>query len=76
MKIVLSSHAQDRLVERGIKKADVIEAIKNPDIKCPTKNKRLTRIRKELNSKTLNVIIEEKDTCIVVVTCAISEKEA
>jgi hypothetical protein len=74
--IILTPHAQDRIAERSIKKNDVIEAIKNPDVTCPTRNKRRKRIMKTLNNKTLDVIIEERDKCILVVTCAMLEKEA
>ncbi len=61
MKIVLSLHAQERIIERNIKKADVIETIKNPDITCPTRHKHRKRVMKSLNGATLDVIIETND---------------
>jgi len=75
MKIVLSSHAQERIIERNIKKGDVIDTIKDPDITCPTRHKHRKRVMKSLNNATLDVIIEEKDGKIIVVTCAILRKE-
>jgi len=73
--IVLSSHAQDRIIERSINRKDIIEAVRNPHIVCPTKHKRRKRLMKNLNNKTIDVIIEEKEKIILVVTCAILNKE-
>lgn len=76
MRIVLSSHAQERIVERNIRKDDVIETIKNPGITCPTKHKHRKRVMKSLNGATLDVIIETRGDKIIVVTCAMLKKEA
>jgi hypothetical protein len=73
-KIILCSHAQDRISERIIDKYEIIEVVKNPDITTPTKHKRRKRLMKNLNNKTIDVIIEERDNIILVVTCAVLNK--
>jgi hypothetical protein len=74
--IILTSHAQDRLKERSVTKQQIIEVIKYPDITCPTRHRRRKRLIKTLNNKVIDVIIEEREKCIYVVTCAILKKEA
>ena len=74
--VILTSHAQDRLKERSITKNQIIEVIKNPDISCQTQHKRRKRVMKTLNNNTIDVIIEEREKYILVVTCVILQKEA
>jgi len=76
VKIVLTPHAQDRIAERGIKKNDVIDTIKNPTTTCPTRHRRRKRVMKNLKNQTIDVIIEERPKCTIVVTCAVLKKEA
>jgi hypothetical protein len=75
-KVILCSHAQDRISERSIEKSEIIDVIKNPDITTPTKHKRRKRLMRTLNNKTIDVIIEERENIILVVTCAVLNKEA
>jgi hypothetical protein len=74
MRIVLSPHAKDRLLERGIKEDQVKEALFNPDVRAPTKHRRRKRAMKTFGNKTVDVIYEERLDKIIVVTCAVLEK--
>jgi hypothetical protein len=75
-KIVLTSHAQDRVDERSISRSEITETIRDPDITSPTRHRRRRRLMKTLNNRTIDVIIEERDKIILVVTCAVLNKEA
>ena len=74
MKIVLSQHAKDRLIERGIKEELIKETLLNPDVRAPTRHRRRRRAMKSFGDKTVDVIFEERADKIIVVTCAVLEK--
>jgi hypothetical protein len=74
MKIVLSPHAKDRLLERGIKEEQIRETLFSPDVRVPTKHRRRKRVMKAFGNRTVDVIYEERFDKIIVVTCAVLEK--
>ena len=69
--IVFSSHALVRMGERHIKKRDIIETVRNPEITFQTRHRRRRRVMKNLQGRTIDVIIEEKEKYILVITCAV-----
>lgn len=65
MKIILSSHAKKRLIERGIKMQDIIDTIELPDYNI-TKSDKIEAYKK-IQDKTLKVVYT-KDKYIKVIT--------
>ncbi len=62
--------------QRGIKKEQVEEALKEPDIILPTKDKHRKRVMKKFGSKTLDVIYKPiSDNKIILVTVVWLKKE-
>jgi hypothetical protein len=67
VKIVYTQHAKDRMLERGIKKEWIEEAIKNPDeIKKGRENKRI--VVKAINKKKINVVYAVENESYIVIT--------
>jgi hypothetical protein len=65
--IVYTQHAKDRMLERGIKKEWIEEAIKNPDeIKKGKENKRI--VVKAINNKKINVVYPTEKYSYIIIT--------
>ena len=75
MRIVLSSHAQQRAQERQITFKEIKNIIENCDIKTPTRHRRRIRVMKKIGERTITVIYEQKDGYFFVITCAKTQKE-
>jgi len=58
MTVDFSPHAEKRIKERGIKKEEVIEAIKFPEYTIKRSNKEIEAY-KRINNKMLKVVLEK-----------------
>jgi len=66
MKIALSEHAKKRLIERGITKQNIEEAIEMPDYTIKKVNK--TEAYKKIKDKTLKVVYANENKFIKIIT--------
>jgi Domain of unknown function (DUF4258) len=67
MKIRISTHAQIRLIERGIDIDKVKKVISNPDILVPQFEGRF-KVSKLLDDRTITVIYTKENNVFVVIT--------
>lgn len=71
MHIVYPIHAKERMEQRNITSEQVEQAVLNPDIKLPTRQKRRRRVMKKIGSKTLDVVYEPRGEDKVVLVTAV-----
>ena len=65
--LILTKHAEERLSARNIKIEQVKRAIYEPEISIPAWGKK-KRVMREFGEKTLDVIYQEKENVIIIVT--------
>ncbi|MFM9962055.1 MAG: DUF4258 domain-containing protein [Planctomycetaceae bacterium] len=68
-RVVLSSHARERMYERGISEQDVLKALKNPTQTGLLTVENRTRVRKNRKSNTpIDVVFTSDGEAITVIT--------
>lgn len=66
--IAFDEHALTRMAERGVSEDDVVEVLKSPDSTgLPTQANR-ERYRKQVGSRSVDVVFEHDPTQVVVIT--------
>lgn len=66
MKIILSNHAKQRMIERRITLSQIRACIENPSYKITKENK--IEMFKEINNKILRIICTQENKFIKVIT--------
>jgi hypothetical protein len=73
--VIYTDHAIDRLESRGITKAEVEEALRNPDSRMPGAQEHTERVHKRMpNGRSLQVIYKPKGARVVIITACWREK--
>ena len=75
MYIICPIHAKERMKQRNITMEQVEHALSSPDIVLPTRQKRRKRVMKKINSKTLDVVYEQRAENKIVLVTAVWLKE-
>lgn len=75
MRIICPIHAKERMEQRNITREQVEQAISNPDIVLPPRQKRRKRVMKKIDSKTLDVVYEPRREDKIVLVTAVWLKE-
>jgi hypothetical protein len=65
--LILTKHAEERLLARNIKIEQVKRTIYEPQMNLPAWGKK-KRVMREFGEKTLDVIYREKENVIIIVT--------
>lgn len=63
-------HVLHRMEQRSIDRRHIEVTIREPHMRMPTLNRRRSRVMRAFGTKTLDVIYEERERYIVVVTAA------
>ena len=66
MRIVLTKHAQKRMVERGISMENILEVVENPDYTI--RRGELTEGFKKINSRNFKIVFEVREKFIKIIT--------
>jgi len=74
MKIRITRHAKERIEKYGLNKKQVLDCVKNPDIKIKGENERKIA-QKRLNGYVLRVIYEINENIYIVVTTYKAKRE-
>lgn len=75
MFIICPIHAKERMKQRGITMEQVEHVLSSPDIVLPTRQKRRKRVMKKINSRTLDVVYEQRTENKIVLVTAVWLKE-
>ena len=67
IRIVLTNHAKQRLLERGIAEAYILRVVKDPD-STKVSFKRNLKIIKKFRSRTIEVVCTRKGDLFVIIT--------
>ena len=65
--LILTKHAEERLLARNIKIEQVKRAVYDPEVILPAWGKK-KRVMREFGEKTLDVIYRERENVIIIVT--------
>ena len=72
IRIVFTVHAAKRMLQRGIRRCEVEEAIKNPSATMPGARPKTVRIRKHmLDGRTLQVVYKAKGKSTFLIITAV-----
>ena len=66
MRIILTKHAKERMIERNIKVNEIEEAIEFPDYTVSKNNK--IEAHKKINSEMIKIIYQKQDKFIKIIT--------
>jgi len=77
MQIICPIHAKERMEQRNITQKQIEKAIKDPDVRMPTRHKQRKRIMKKFSPKTLDVIYEPrgKDKIVLITAMWLREED-
>ncbi len=73
-RIVFSKHALDRIKQRGLTEAWVLDIIKNPHITLPKEADNTQEFRQNRDGSYYYAVVEHKKTIVLVVTAGDTEK--
>jgi hypothetical protein len=72
IRIIFTSHAEKRMLQRGIERSEVEEAIKNPSATMPGVRPKTVRIRKQMpDDRILQVVYKAKGKSTFLIITAV-----
>jgi len=67
-RIILSKHAIERMLKRGISHEDVQKTIDHPTLRLPLEKDNTQEFRRKVNGKEHFVVVEHKRKEVIVIT--------